>query len=61
MAYEDIYQLYEGTDEQCDSVQKSRELTWVTNIGPSGSLRYLTNDGVVRYIYSTPISGDVDL
>jgi hypothetical protein len=46
-----IYKQYEGTDAQCSGVQLNRETTWATDIGSSGTLRYVDCSGNVHYIY----------
>jgi len=51
MTIKAIYQHYEGTDSQCDAVQKKREITWATDIGESGALRYYDCSGNVHYLY----------
>lgn len=45
-----VYQHYEGTDADCATVQKEREVTWATDIGTSGALRYYDCSGNVHYI-----------
>ena len=46
-----IYKHYEGLDSQCSGIQLERELTWATNVGPTGCLRYLDCSGNHHYIY----------
>jgi len=67
--YSGVYRCYEGTDAECSGVQLEREATWATDIGRSGSLRYLDNSGEHHYIgtyvddlynvnITSPISGE---
>jgi hypothetical protein len=52
-----IYKHYEGTDMQCSGVQLQRELTWATDVGTAGQLRYVDCSGIVHYISGEGSSG----
>lgn len=48
--YSGVYLNYEGTDSECNAVQLQRELTWATDIGESGAIRYKDCNGDVHYM-----------
>lgn len=50
--YSGVYLHYEGTNVQCDDVHQFREITWVTDVGPDGALRYKDSSGGIHYIGS---------
>jgi hypothetical protein len=52
--YSGIYQAFEGTKTECDSIQQIRETVYVSD---SGCLRYKTGSGLYVYLGQTGPSG----